>query len=124
MSAADNISRVGGGVKDLAIGIGIAAGVGVVVYAIVKGSKIVDTAKEAGGFVFGTNQDATLGTWLYEKFNAPLITDPEAQQIRSCNAILRDKGRVISPVCQQLLREGKLTRDFVPANFIQGYGVD
>ena len=79
---------------------------------------------EAGGFVFGTSNDATLGTWIYEKFNAPLATDPQAQQIKTCTAILRDRGQVISPVCQQLQREGKLTRDFIPRDFIQGYGVD
>lgn len=124
MSTTEKISQLGSGVKNLAIGVGIAAAVGVVVYAVVKGKKIVDAAKDAGGFVFGTRQDATLGTWIYEKFNAPLATDPEAQQIRTCNAILRDKGRVISPVCQQLQRDGKLTRDFVPSDFIKGYGVD
>lgn len=124
MSATEKISQLGSGVKNLAIGVGIAAAIGVVVYAVMKGKKIVDAAKEGAGFVFGAGQDATLGTWLYDKFNAPQATDPEAQQIKTCNSVLRDKGRVISPVCQQLQREGKLTRDFVPANFIKGYGVD
>lgn len=125
MSTTEKISQLGGGVKDLAIGVGIAAAVGVVVYAVVKGKKIVDVAQEGAGFVFGTSQTATLGTWLNEKFSRePAATDPEAQQIASCSAILRDKGRVISPVCQKLQREGKLYTVFIPKDFVRGYGVD
>lgn len=113
MSASEKISQVGSGVKNLAIGVAVAAAVGVVVYALVKGKKIVEAAKEAGGFVFGTSQTQTLGTWLYEKFSStptPSASATEAQEVKTCNAILRAQGRVISPRCQQLLRDGKLTR--------------
>lgn len=130
MSAPDKIAKLGGGVKDLAIGIGIVAAVAGIVYVAVKGKKAVDDATDAVkkgiGYVFGIdslNPNASIGTDLFNATHAEPSSFDEPQAIKSCQAILDRNGRVIGPICQQLLRQGKLVKK-IPKDFVQGYGVD
>lgn len=130
MSASDKIAKVGGGVKDLAIGIGIAAAVAGVVYFVVKGKKAIDDAgdalKKGIGYVFGIdslNPNASIGTDLFNATHSEPAYFDEAQAVKGCQAIFDRNGRVVGPICQKLLAEGKIVRK-IPKDFIRGYGVD
>lgn len=115
MSAADSLAKVGGGVKNIAIGVAVAAGVGVVIYAAMKGKKIVDAAKDAGGYLFGAdNASRTLGTDIFNLLNpnaGPKFDDAQAR--KTCAALYPPgSGRAPKPgsMCAQYLTEGaKLT---------------
>lgn len=70
------IAATGTGVKNLAIGVAVLAGVAAVVYLSFKGraalSAVADKASEAGGFLFSAGDaPETLGTKIYDFFNAP-----------------------------------------------------
>jgi len=114
MSAADSLAKVGGGVKNLAVGVAVAGAVGVAIYAVVKGKDIVNAAKDAGGYLFGAdNAPRTLGTDIYDMFNAPAPYFDDAQARKTCAALYPPgSGRAPKPgsTCAKYITEGpKLT---------------
>jgi hypothetical protein len=115
MSAADTFAKFGTGARNLAIGAGVLIAIVAVVYLVKKFKAGADAAigavSDAGGFLFGSDTaPQTLGTWLYDATHpeAPATLD-EAQAIKSCNLIWKQKGNVTSSICQGLRDAGKLT---------------
>jgi len=116
-----SIATTGAGVKNLAIGVAILGGLVLAVYLIRNAAAAAQKVANAGAFLFGASGEATLGTWLYDKFNTPGLarsSDPvlakwgiadEAQAIKTCNAIWAQNGEVKGEVCVYLREQGKLT---------------
>lgn len=76
-----SIASTGAGVKNLAIGVAIAAGVVGVVYLFIKGKQGLQAAgaavANAGGFLFSAGDaPETLGTKIYDIFNPEPRTEP------------------------------------------------
>ena len=114
-----SLLATGAGVKNLAIGAAILGALLLAVWVVRKGNQVLDATAEGAGFLFGTNKDSTLGTWLYDVLNRPDlpanqiyakwgITD-EAQAIKTCNLLWKNNGEVRGEVCQYLRDAGKLT---------------
>lgn len=103
-------------VKNLAIGLGvIAVGAGIIyllsklVGGLGEGRKKIE---EGAGFLFGTSNESTAGTWLYDTMNGgptPADSFDEAQAVKTCNLIWAQTGELRSATCQRLRDEGKLT---------------
>lgn len=116
-----SIAATGQGVKNLAIGVAILGGVVLAVYLIRNAADAARKVANAGAWLFGASDEATVGTWLYDKFNTPGLsrsTDAvlakwgivdEVQAIKTCNAIWSQNGEVKGEVCVYLRDQGKLT---------------
>lgn len=119
MSAADSLAKIGGGTKNLAIGLGVLAAVVGVGYLLWKSVGSVKAAGQAAGkaydYLSGSASDATLGTDLYGLLNpAPndnSVTDltqrsyfDPVQAQKTC-AALHPPGSAPAPagsICAQL----------------------
>lgn len=71
-----SIESKGAALKNIGIGVAVLAGVAAVVYLAVKGraafSAVADKAADLGGFIFSAGEaPETLGTTIYDFFNAP-----------------------------------------------------
>lgn len=115
-----SLLATGQGVKNLAIGVAIFAGLVGLVLVLRKGQQVVAAVNEGAGFVFGYNEKQTLGTWLYDQLHSDVQqSDPvlakwgikdETQAIATCNALWSQNGELKGEVCLYLRDQGKLSQ--------------
>lgn len=104
-----SVESKAGAVKNFAVGVGILAAIGAVVYLV---SKLGDTKKkveDGAAYLFGKSDTATLGTDIFNFLNPladevpPSVT--EDQTLKTCLAIYNSKGAVQSDRCKLALQK-------------------
>lgn len=71
MSASESIFKFGTGARNLAIAAGIVAAIGVAWWLVKKSGQVAQAVGEGAGFLTGTSNESSLGSWLYD------VTHPE-----------------------------------------------